>query len=200
MSQLPGRRAGAGARPARPGGRTRSAGRTGRTGHRSSPGPRAGESSAARSNSGAIRRGVRMSAGRAVAAVTARRGPRLARQVAVLGAVFIAVALVLAFPFQSYLQAQQELRAQQGTETQMRAQLASLSDRKAALENPDYIKAEARRRLQLVQPGDTVYVVHLDKPPVVAAPDTPAPVAVDPWYAKLWDTLSDPAAGSVPPK
>ena len=141
-----------------------------------------------------------MSAGRAVAAVTARRGPRLARQVALLGAVIIAVALVLAFPFQSYLQAQQELHDQQASEAQMRTQLTALTDRKAALENPDYIKAQARSRLQLVQPGETVYVVHLAKPPAVAAPLTPTPVVVDPWYAKLWDTLSDPAAGSVPPK
>lgn len=195
MSQLPGRRAGAGARPARPGGPTRSAGRPGR---RSSSAPRAGEKSAARTNSGAVRRSVKLSAGRAVAAVTARRGPRLARRVAVLGAVFIAVALVLAFPFQSYLRAQQELRAQRASEAQMQTQLAALTDRKAALEDPDYVKAQARRRLQLVQPGDTVYVVHLDKPPVAMASAAPAPVAVDPWYAKLWDTLSDPATGSAP--
>ena len=32
--------------------------------------------------------------------------------------------------------------------------------RKVALSDPDYIAAEARRRLQYVTPGDTVFVVH----------------------------------------
>ena len=76
----------------------------------------------------------------------------------------------------------------------MTAEKKVLVQQKAALSDPDYLANEAKRRLQFVTPGDTVYVVHAPALPKAAAPPPATPVAQSPWYSNLWDTLSDPAA------
>ena len=58
--------------------------------------------------------------------------------------------------------------------------------------------AQAKRRLQYVTPGDTVYVVHappLAKPKPAAAAKAGT---TTPWYSQLWDTLSDPTVTGKP--
>ena len=121
-----------------------------------------------------------------------RARSQLARQVAVLGLVFCAVALALAVPLRDYLTQRAELAATLGQEQQLRVQYASLEQEKAALADPAYIESEARRRLQYVKPGDTVYVVNAPALPT-PTPTTPVTAATTaPWYEHLWATLSDP--------
>lgn len=127
-----------------------------------------------------------------------RTKSQLVKQVAVLGLVFCAVALALAVPLRNYLSQRTALSASVSHEQELRVQLAALKQQEQALSDPAYIASEAKRRLQYVKPGDTVYVVHappLPKPKadVAAAPSTPAP-----WYSTLWDTLADPAATTTP--
>ncbi len=110
-----------------------------------------------------------------------------------LGLVFCAVALALAVPLRDYLTQRAELGATVSQEQQLRVQYASLEQEKAALADPAYIESEARRRLQYVKPGDTVYVVNA---PALPTPTPTTPVAATttaPWYQHLWATLSDPA-------
>ena len=119
---------------------------------------------------------------------------RLALNIAVLGLVFVAVAFILAVPLRNYFSQRNQLAAAVATEQQMTAEKKLLEQQKAALSDPDYVAAEAKRRLQFVKPGDTVYVLHA---PALPKPTTPAPVKPQvqtPWYSDLWDTLSDPAA------
>lgn len=118
---------------------------------------------------------------------------RLTRQITALGLVLCAVALSLAFPLRSYLQQRQILSAAQETEQTLEQQKTDLVARREALLDPDYVTAEARRRLQYVKPGDTVFVVHapaLD--PTDAGSGTAAPPS-GPWYGDLWATLSEPS-------
>jgi len=127
-----------------------------------------------------------------------RTKSQLVKQVAVLGLVFCAVALALAVPLRNYLSQRTALSASVSHEQELRVQLAALKQQEQALSDPAYIASEAKRRLQYVKPGDTVYVVHappLPKPKAdaAAAPGTPAP-----WYSTLWDTLADPAATTTP--
>ncbi len=119
----------------------------------------------------------------------------LARQVAVLGLVLCAIALTVAFPLRGYLQQRSELAAAAATQQDLERQRDELAARKTALTDPDYIAAEARRRLQLVKPGDTVFVVHA--PVAVADPAVAAAAATSnqPWYGNLWATLSEDGAG-----
>ena len=58
-----------------------------------------------------------------------------------------------------------------------------LQARKAALYDPDYIAAEARRRLQYVTPGDTVFVVHAPAWPAPRTPPRRAPARISPGTA-----------------
>ncbi len=96
----------------------------------------------------------------------------LARQIAALGLALCAVALSLAYPLRNYLGQQGAERAAVAEQHQLEDQIADLEAQQAALQDPAYIKAEAKRRLQYVSPGDTVYVV---KVPAPASTATPAP-------------------------
>jgi cell division protein FtsB len=115
----------------------------------------------------------------------------LARQVAILGLVLCAIALSVAFPLRGYLEQRTELAAAVSAQQELEQREAELRAQQAALEDPEYVAAEARRRLQLVLPGDTVYVVHA--PAIEAEPATPGARPADdaPWYSSLWRTLSE---------
>ncbi len=115
-----------------------------------------------------------------------------------LALVFSAVAFAVAVPLRNYLAQRTELATTVSQEQHMRDQLAALQAQEAALADPAYILSEAKRRLQYVKPGDTIYVVH-------APPLAPAKVAgagkAEPttsWYSALWDTLADPTATGRP--
>lgn len=118
------------------------------------------------------------------------------RQIAVLGAVLIAVALAIAVPLRSYLHQRDDLAKALVQQQQLEQQVADLRHKKAALQDPNYVKAEARRRLQYVSPGETVYRVVAPQAAAPATsgsatPSTPASKdAQQPWYGQLWDTLT----------
>ncbi|MGS0685707.1 FtsB family cell division protein [Nakamurella sp. GG22] len=115
----------------------------------------------------------------------------LARQVAVLGVVLCAIALSVAFPLRSYLEQRTALAQAVSAQQDLEQQRDELQSRKTALNDPDYVAAEARRRLQYVTPGDTVFVVHA--PAVAAASDAAVAGrgAEEPWYGSLWSTLAE---------
>ncbi len=99
-------------------------------------------------------------------------GSRLTRQIAVLGVVLAVVALSLAYPLQNYLSQRADLAAAVAQQHQLDQRIAELQIQQAALADPHYIAGEAKRRLQYVKPGDTVYVVQA--PPLSSA-DAAAP-------------------------
>jgi len=144
----------------------------------------------------------------------------LARQIVALGLALSVVALSLAYPLRGYLQQQTAEQQAVVEQRDLEAQIVDLKAEITALQDPSYIRAEAKRRLQYVTPGDTVYVVKL--PESVTGPaagagaagaaaspgsaidavtsgtsgtsDVPATApdvsGSQPWYASLWGTLS----------
>jgi cell division protein FtsB len=134
----------------------------------------------------------------------------LARQIAAIGLALCAVALSLAYPLRGYLEQQTAERAAVAQRAALQEQIAELQAQQAALEDPAYIKSEAKRRLQYVSPGDTVYVVKVpasSDPAASGEPATGGPAAAGagtagaasspgdsaaspPWYSGLWDTLA----------
>jgi len=127
-----------------------------------------------------------------------RTRSQLVKQVAVLGLVFCAVALALAVPLRHYLSQRAALSTAVSHEQELRVQLTALKQQEQALSDPAYIASEAKRRLQYVKPGDTVYVVHAPPLPKPKADASVAPSTSGPWYSTLWDTLADPAATPTP--
>ncbi len=54
--------------------------------------------------------------------------------------------------------------------------------------DPDYVESQARSRLHMCRPGDTLYIV-VGGDPAGASPGA-APAATDrPWYDKLWSSV-----------
>jgi cell division protein DivIC len=118
----------------------------------------------------------------------------VARQVAALGLVLCAVALTLAYPLRNYLAQREALAEVTAAQQQLQQQITDLQNQQSALNDPDYIAAQAKERLRYVSPGDTVYRIVLPKGVESAAGATTAAPAPEPWYAHMWDTLSEPAA------
>jgi cell division protein FtsB len=137
----------------------------------------------------------------AVAARGGWIGSRVARQITVLGLVLGVVALSLMYPLRNYAAQREQLAAAVESQQQLNQRIAELKIEQAALADPNFIAAEARRRLQYVRPGDTVYVVQapglaVDEQAPGAAPTTPG----GPWYRTLWDTMSHPPGTAVDPE
>jgi cell division protein FtsB len=104
------------------------------------------------------------------------------------------VALTLAYPLRNYFEQRSALADVQAEQQALQQKISELEAQKAALNDPAYIAAEARRRLQYVAPGDTVYRIVLPAAPKQSAPATTAPTTKPkPWYGSLWDTLNDPS-------
>jgi len=121
------------------------------------------------------------------------RRPGMWRQIAALGVVLIAVALAVAVPLRGYLHQRDELARAVADQRALEQQVVELQERKAALQDPNYVKTEARRRLQYVSPGETVYRIVA---PEVSEPKPARPAGTEkkpeqtPWYGLMWDTLT----------
>jgi cell division protein FtsB len=110
------------------------------------------------------------------------------RRAAILLAVLCAMALSTAVPLRNYLTQRSELAAVREQQEILTDQVAELERRRALLEDPRHVEAQARERLRYVRPGETPYVVQLPPPP----PDPGAGADVqadDPWFTTLWETI-----------
>lgn len=127
-------------------------------------------------------------------------GPSSTRRAVILALVVCALALSVAVPLRNYLGQRSELAEMQQQQERLREQVDELERRKAQLQDPAQVEAEARRRLRYVRPGETPYIVQL---PGSAA--TPAPATGDeqpqPWSSDLWPSAepgSAPGPGTGP--
>jgi hypothetical protein len=120
----------------------------------------------------------------------------------VLGAVGVVLALLILPYFQKWLIQRSEIESARAAVAQSQQDVAALQTAQARWLDDDYIKSQARSRLNYVMPGDIGYVVS-DPHPV---PDLPAssdskaaevPVGDRPWFADVWlsaQVAADPAA------
>jgi len=99
-------------------------------------------------------------------------GPASTRRAVILALVVCALALSVAVPLRNYLGQRSELAEMQQQQQRLREQVDELERRKAELQDPAQVEAEARRRLRYVHPGETPYIVQL---PEASPPPTPTP-------------------------
>ncbi|MVU81665.1 septum formation initiator family protein [Nocardia sp. ET3-3] len=117
-----------------------------------------------------------------------------------LAAVLCALALTLAVPLRTYFTQRADARELAAQHRQLEDDVATLRDRRAQQQDPNYIKAEARDRLRLVMPGETPYIVQLPDMEQPAIPTQAAkPKAPDPWYTQVWHSISSPQPGPATP-
>lgn len=113
------------------------------------------------------------------------------RRAAVLAIMILALGLSVAVPLQNYVTLQRELAAVRAEQRMLADQVTELERRRALLEDPDHIEAQARERLRYVRPGETPYIVQLPPPPTAEPPaELAAPEPADPWYTRLWRSIT----------
>lgn len=124
----------------------------------------------------------------------ARRSGGLTGRALVLGALIVLLALVLASPLQRYLQQRHATIQAEQTRRAVSARVADLSAQLRQWNDPAYVEEQARARLQMARPGDTVYVVvDPTRPTADASSDQDAPVTATggpaSWQIKAWTSL-----------
>ena len=113
-----------------------------------------------------------------------------------LGVALCAVVLLLAYPTREYLAQRHEIAKLEQAQQVHRERVAELEHRRRQWEDPAYVKAQARKRLQYVMPGEVGYVV-IPPTPTPAATSAPRSLTVAPrgsdatapWYSRLWGTV-----------
>ena len=111
-----------------------------------------------------------------------------------LAAVLILLAVVLAPPAHRYLAARNSLSQAEHQRQDDQKQLADLKRQLAQWDDPAYIEAQARSRLQYAMPGDTVYVVLRpgEKPGLAGQPQHDRNAVQVPggtWNERLWGSV-----------
>lgn len=129
--------------------------------------------------------------GRTVRAAAAF-GLSTTRRAAILAIVVCALALSVAVPLRTYLSQRDEVKIQEERQEVLREQVEALEERKAELEDPAQVQAEARRRLRYVMPGETPYMVELPGDAQAGGGDDEEKEKVvdESWYLTLWNAVS----------
>ncbi len=139
---------------------------------------------------------------RATAAGAAKRTAapqprRLSGRAAVLGLVVVTLLLSYAYPVRVYLAQQAEIAHLESAQTAQKQRIVALSQQREKLNDPQYIRTEARRRFQMVLPGEIAYVIVNDEAAggtatavgSATAPGSVAGRATGPWYEQLWTSI-----------
>jgi cell division protein FtsB len=138
-----------------------------------------------------------VTAGRAERSRTVRAaaafGLSTTRRAAVFAIVVCALALSIAVPLRTYLGQRDDVAMEEQRQADLRAQVQALEERKAQLDDPAQVEAEARRRLRYVMPGETPYMVELPGDQDGETGDEPekSKVKDESWYQLLWNAVSD---------
>jgi cell division protein FtsB len=136
--------------------------------------------------------GSRAAAGGSALRTRAPQPHRLTGRATVLVLVLGALLLAYAYPVRVYLDQQAQIASLEASQAASAQRIRDLTEEAAKWSDDEYVKAQARKRLQMVLPGDTAYVI-VD--PSVAAqnpgadPNAGKATSTGPWYGKLWSSV-----------
>lgn len=119
-------------------------------------------------------------------------GSRLTGRTAVLGLLCCLLVLTLAYPAQEYLSQRQRIDQLERDQAAQRERIAELDERNKRWSDPDYVRAQARERLQYVRPGEVAYVIvdgSGDTGDATGEPGDSKASDRGPWYGKLWSSV-----------
>ncbi|GIH99078.1 FtsB family cell division protein [Planobispora takensis] len=118
------------------------------------------------------------------------RRPQLTGRAAVLAVVVCAIAMSLAYPVREYIAQRRSITELTEQRAELLAKIKELDERRGQLQDPAYIKRQARERLFYCEPGQKCYVVMDDTPAQGEDAAPQKPVAVKPpWYQTLWESV-----------
>jgi hypothetical protein len=169
-------------------------------------GPPSGKARAGRAPGSRPAASTRPRPGSAGRAEGTRGGTRAGsgRPLWVLGAVGVVLALLILPYFQKWLIQRSELESARAEVAQAQRDVTALQAQRARWLDDEYIKSQARSRLNYVMPGDIGYVVADPEPPA-QKPTDPGTEAADiptgdrPWFAQVWlsaQVAADPGAAT----
>jgi len=108
----------------------------------------------------------------------------------VLALVFVALILAYAYPVRTYLRQRAEIAELTDHQQAQRERIAKLRSERNKWDDPEYVEAQARRRLRMVRPGDKVYAVYGDPKRNGDKDSSDRRVAKHgPWYSKVWSSV-----------
>ncbi len=97
--------------------------------------------------------------------------------------------LAYAYPVRLYLDQRAQIQQLELSQAQQRTTIGQLTTESAKWSDPAYIKAQARARFQMVEPGTKAYLV-LPAPQTASAGASAAPAETPTtWYGALWSAL-----------
>jgi hypothetical protein len=97
-----------------------------------------------------------------------------------------------AYPIRVYLGQEAEIERLEAAQATQRDRIGALAEQRAKWDDPEYVKAQARKRFHLVERGDRTYIVIFDPQGAARDAGTPPPAADPvPWYGKLWSSLGE---------
>jgi len=145
------------------------------------------------------RSAVRPAASRRTAAyrtATRTKAPRprgrFTGRAAILALVLSALVLAYAYPVRTYFAQRAELERVEREQAAQRARIEELAAQREMWNDPMYVAAQARERLQYVRPDETPYVVVVAPDPADSAADSAGEADAEderPWFGELWSTL-----------
>ncbi|GAB48634.1 FtsB family cell division protein [Mobilicoccus pelagius] len=122
---------------------------------------------------------------------------RSTRRLAMLGGVFVLLAVMLVPPLRAYLVQQQQYRDLEASVTHKESTVTELRQRTQDWQNPAYVEQQSRARLRYVRPGETAYVV-VGADTLRDRPAHDSLSVIDPghsaepraWYTTVWDSIA----------
>jgi cell division protein FtsB len=107
----------------------------------------------------------------------------------VLGFVMLALMLAYAYPVRLYLDQRAQIQQLELSQALQRVTIGQLATESAKWNDPAYVKAQARARFQMVEPGTKAYLV-LPAPQTAPSGTATAPAQTpETWYGALWSAL-----------
>ncbi|HEX2363227.1 MAG TPA: septum formation initiator family protein [Jiangellaceae bacterium] len=125
------------------------------------------------------------------------RNPSFTSRAAVLAIVVGVLAVSYAYPLRAWYDQHSRRSALEQETTSLRGSIEDLETQLALWDDPAFVRAQARERLNFVMPGEVGYVVVDEsgtEQPVTTAEGIPV-TAGGPWYSRLWASLE---AADVP--
>ncbi len=125
------------------------------------------------------------------------RRPRLTGRTMLVAAMALFLVVILASPFQTYLNRRATVAASEHQQRELAAHVAQLRQETDQWQDPAFVERQARVRLQYIRPGDTLYtVLNAQGQPLTAEP---VPVAQKvtktghqpSWNSALWSSVQD---------
>jgi cell division protein FtsB len=125
----------------------------------------------------------------AAAMAAVARSTKLTGRAALLAVVICAIALSLAYPVREYIAQRQQIDQLLAEQQTTSAQVKALQAQDDKLSQTWYIEQEAQDQLHMCFPQEQCYeVVSGQSAKTSVAKPQPA---VDPWYAKLWESVQN---------